>query len=220
MNTPTDLDRLHAAWDALDRQVERQGELLLQQARRSGIESLRRRLRPLAWGQLTQMLTGLALILFAVPVWTTYRSLPHVVVSGILLHAYGAVTILLGGVTIGMMSRLDYASPVFAIQTRLLQLQTVHVRASTALGLAWWLLWIPFATVAFAWIGVDFQARVAPAMPWMIGGGIAGLLATWLFDRWARRRPALYARLRKGQAGRSLSAANAELQRLRELDEG
>lgn len=220
MNASFDLDRLHAAWQLVDRRLERQNDLLLQQARRSSVQSLRRRLRPLAWGQVTQMVLGVGLILMAVPVWNTYRELSHVFVSGLILHAYGVAALLLGGLTLGALSRLEYGAPVVALQTRLLRLQTLYVTGSTAMGLAWWLLWIPFATVAFAWLGVDFIARVAPAMPWMVGVGVAGLAATWLFDRWARNRPQLHARLRRGMAGRSLVAATAELQALQALERG
>lgn len=220
MNASIDLDRLQNAWQVIDRRLEKQNDLLLQQARRHSVQSLRRRLRPLAWGQATQILLGVGLILMAVPVWSTYRALPYVFVSGLILHAYGVAVIMLGGVTLGALSRLDYATPVVTLQKRLVRLQKVYVTGSIALGLAWWLLWIPFAAIVFAWLGVDFIARVAPAMPWMIGSGVAGLLATWLLDRWARLRPNLYARLRRGMVGPGLVAANAELLALQELEDG
>ncbi|GHA79036.1 hypothetical protein [Cognatilysobacter bugurensis] len=220
MNPSIDLDRLHAAWQVLDRRVDRHDAQLLQQARRSSVQALRHRLRPLAWGQVTQMLLGLGLVLMAVPVWTTYRELAHVFACGLIVHAYGVATILLGGLTLGRLSRLEYDAPVVALQTRLLRLQTLYVAGSTAVGLAWWLMWIPFAAVVFAWLGVDFIARVAPALPWMIGGGVAGLAATWAFDRWARTRPALHARLRTRMAGPGLTAAAVELESLRTLESG
>lgn len=220
MTASIDLDRLQAAWQVLDRRVERQNELLLQQARRTSVQALRRRLRPLARGQATQMLVGVGLLLMAVPVWSRHPDLPHVLASGLVLHGYAVASIMLGGVTLGLLSRLEYGAPVVALQTRLLRLQRVYVVGSTALGLAWWLLWIPFAAVAFAWLGVDVLARVAPALPWMIGGGVAGLVATGLFHRWARGRPALHARLRRGRVGPGLAAANDELRVLRELQGG
>lgn len=220
MTSPINLDSLHAAWQVLDQRMERQDGLLLEQARRTSVDALRRRLRPLAWGQLTQILLGIALLVIAVPVWSTYRDLPHVLVSGLILHAYAVATIMLGGVTLGALSRLPYGTPVIELQVRLARLRRLYVIGSTGLGLAWWLLWMPFAVVAFAWMGVDFVPRVAPALPWMVGSGIAGLAATWLFDRWARRRPALHARLRRAMAGASLVAANAELDALRELERG
>ena len=220
MTASIDFDRLQAAWQVLDRRVERQNELLLQQARRTSVQALRRRLRPLAWGQATQMLLGIGLLLMAVPVWSGHVDVPHVLASGLVLHVYAVASIMLGGVTLGLLSRLQYDAPVVELQTRLLRLQRVYVMGSTALGLAWWLLWIPFAAVAFAWVGFDFLARIAPALPWLIGGGLAGLAATWLFHRWARGRPALHARLQRGMAGGSLAAANAELRALRELQDG
>lgn len=218
MNSPINLESLQAAWQVLDRRVERQDALLLQQARRNSIRALRSRLRPLAWGQATQMLLGLGLVLMAVPVWSSFRDLPHVFISGLILHAYGVVSIVLGGFTLGALSRLDYGTSVVALQKRLLSLQKLYVMGSTGLGLAWWLLWIPFAAVAFAWIGVDFLSRMAPVMPWLIGAGIVGLGATWLFHRWASNRPALHVRLMKSMAGSSLTAAKAELEVLRDLE--
>lgn len=220
MTSPINLDSLHAAWQVLDQRMERQDGLLLEQARRTSVDALRRRLRPLAWGQLTQILLGIALLAIAVPVWSTYRDMPHVLVSGLILHAYAVATIMLGGVTLGALSRLQYGTPVIELQVRLARLRRLYVIGSTGLGLAWWLLWMPFAVVAFAWMGVDFVPRVAPALPWMVGSGMVGLAATWLFDRWARRRPALHARLRRAMAGASLVAANAELDALRELERG
>lgn len=68
MNSPIDLDSLHTAWQVLDRRVEQQDGLLLQQARRNSVQALRHSLRPLAWGQATQVLLGIGLILMAVPV--------------------------------------------------------------------------------------------------------------------------------------------------------
>lgn len=218
MTASIDFDRLQAAWQVLDRRVERQNELLLQQARRSSVQALRRRLRPLAWGQATQMLVGVGLLAMAVPVWSRHSDLPHVLVSGLLLHAYAIASIMLGGVTLGLLSRLQYGAPVVALQARLLRLQRVYVVGGTALGLAWWLLWIPFAAVAFAWLGFDFLARVAPSLPWMIGGGVAGLVATGLFHRWAKGRPALHARLRRGMLGPGLAAADEELRGLLALE--
>lgn len=220
MNVSIDLDRLQAAWQLIDRRLERQNDLLLQQARTSAVQSLRRRLLPLAWGQAGQIAVGIGLILMAVPVWSTHRDATHVFASGLILHAYGVAAIMLGGLTLGLLSRLHYDAPVVALQKRLLRLQALYVTGSTAMGLAWWLLWIPFAAVAFAWVGVDFIARVSAALPWLIGGGVAGLGATWLFDRWARGRPALHARLRRGMAGASLTAANTELQALQALEDG
>lgn len=218
MNSSIDMDTLQQAWKVLDKRMDRQDATLLQQARRNSVQTMRRRLRPLAWGQATQMLFGLGLILISVPVWSNFRSIPHVFVAGVVLHAYGVASIVLGGVTLGTLSRLDYGTAVVTLQKRLLGLQRLYVAGSIALGLAWWLMWIPFAIVAFAWVGVDFAGHVAPAMPWMIGGGVAGLAATLVFHRWAQQRPTLYAWLQKRMKGPSLLAATGELEALRKLE--
>lgn len=212
------LDTLKSAWAALDHKLDSQNALLLQQARRSRLQSLRHKLRPLAWGQTLQMLLGVPVILLGVSAWQAGGP-SHLVVAGIIVHVYGIAMILLGGLVHGSLARFDLDAPVLAVQQRLARLHRLYVIGGTTLGLAWWVLWIPFMMTLFALVGADFYRGVgAPVIAAMTAGGVLGLLATWAFDRWARRRPELHRKLRRAMAGESLARATAELEALQRFE--
>ena len=213
-----ELDTLKTAWAALDQKLDTQNALLLQQARRSRLQSLRRKLRPLAWGQTLQMLLGIPVILLGVSAWQAAEQ-PHLIAAGIIVHFYGIAMILLGGLVHGSLARFDLDAPVLAVQQRLARLRRLYVIGSTTLGLAWWVLWIPFMMSLFAQLGADFYRGVgASVIAAMTAGGVLGLLATWAFDRWARRRPELHRKLRRAMAGESLARASAELEALQRFE--
>ena len=73
------------------------------------------------------MLFGLGLMAIAVAFWTQHRESPVLLTMGIVLHAYGVVTMIAGGITLGAMSRIDYAAPVLAIQMRFMQVRRTYV---------------------------------------------------------------------------------------------
>jgi len=218
MNNTTELDRLQAAWAALDQRLDRLDLRLADATRGQHLHDLKRTLRPLGWGQTLQIVAGLLVIAVAVPVWQRYSGVPHVLAAALIMHAYGVAMIILGGLTLGRMAAVDFAAPVTDLDRSVLAIETTYVRGSTALGLAWWLLWIPFATVVFAHLGADFAANVGVALWWWVGAGVLGLVGTWGFEHWARRRPGLYARLRRNMRGASLEAARRELARIESLE--
>jgi serine/threonine-protein kinase len=109
----------------------------------------------------------------------------HLFCTGLILHVYGVVTIISAGYTLGKISRIDYAAPVLSIQKQLASVRRAYVGSGMVVGHAWWLLWIPYAVVVFAYLGVDI-VTVAPGFIGVsVGIGIVGLLAMWVFHRWA-----------------------------------
>jgi hypothetical protein len=78
---------------------------------------------------------------------------------------------------------LDLADPVVAIQKRLAKLHRSYLTTSLAVGLPWWLLWLPLIMVLS---GVDLVSRASTA--WLLASvvvGVVGILGT-LF--WTRRQ--------------------------------
>lgn len=188
METTMEFDDMKAAWQTLDRRIEQQHALNLQLFRDSRSDKARTGLRPLYWGQVAQIFYGVLMILLGVSVWRSHSEIPQLFVSGIIVHVYGVVAIMLAGITLGMIRRLDYSAPVLAIQKQIAQLRSFYVRSGMIVGLSWWLFWIPFVACFFAWLaGVDVFANMGGAIGWSAGVGVAGLLATWGFHRWAER---------------------------------
>ena len=217
-----DFDDMKAAWQTLDRRLEQQHALNLQLFRDSRADKARSGLRPLFWGQIAQIFFGVLMILLGVSVWSNHREVTHLLISGIIVHVYGVVAIMLAGITLGMIQRLDYAAPVLTIQKQLVQLRTFYIRSGMIVGLSWWLLWVPFAASFFAWLaGVDFFENMKDAIGWCIAFGVVGLLATWAFHRWAQHsgRPRLRKLMDDNMTGSSLRKAQSILDEIRRFEE-
>ena len=139
------------------------------------------------------------------------------IIAGVLVHAYGVLTIIGAGVVLGQIGKIDYSQPVLDIQKQLLRTRTFYIRSGMLAGLPWWFLWVAILQVLTGLGDVDLLAKV-PSLVWSgYGIGIAGLLATWWFHRWARRpeRAGLGGRMDDSLTGGSLRKALAQVEELR-----
>lgn len=208
-----ELDDLKAEWQALNAQMARQTALNLRVFRQGQMEKARHGLRPLAWGQALQMVAGALLILPSALLWSRHLHTLHLLVAGLVMHAYGLALILFGARMQFLISRVDYGAPVLDIQKDLARLRRFYVVGGLWLGLPWWLLWMLLAMVVLGLFGVDIYAGLLAHAPSVIYSnlaiGFAGLLASASFIRWAAKRPGLGQRLEHSAAGRSLNRARA-----------
>ena len=216
-----DLDEFKEAWQRLDRRLAAHQALAFQVFREGRVRSLRRRLWPLYGGQIAQVALGGAMIAAGVFGWARHAGLPHLVVAGAILHAYGIALVIAAARTIWFSNRIDYSAPVVSIQRQLGDLRACYVRGGVWLGQAWWFLWMPCLMVAAAAAGVDVWRRA----PLMFGLGTAiggvGLLLTAAAYRLARR-PGwgwLSALNDDAMAGASLRRAYAVLEEIRRFEE-
>lgn len=212
-----ELDELKTAWQQLGQQLERQQTLQLELLRERKRERMRSSLRPLFWGQMLQVALGIALILLGVACWTANPPPGGYFLAGILVHAFGVATAAAGGIMTALIGSLDLAAPVVAIQKRLGVLRRFHAVAGIAIGWPWWIMWLP-VVVAIAGLAPDRPTGATPAWVWAsLGVGVAGLIATWAFYRWARdpARPALAQRMDASVTGASLRRAQVVLDELR-----
>ncbi|QCU72452.1 hypothetical protein E5843_14375 [Luteimonas yindakuii] len=179
-----ELDELRHAWQVLGRQLEQQGALQRELLRERRLDRMRRGLRPLFWAQLAQGALGLGLILLGVSCWTSHLGVPAMLATGLLVHAFGVVTLLMALITTVLVARIDYAAPVARIQQQLAQLRCVYRINSNVCGLPWWIFWV-FVVLAFADVKPG-QGTPAWVLVTLLIGGI-GLLATAGFIAWRRR---------------------------------
>lgn len=220
MDTTIELDDFKAAWQALDRRLQRDHALKLHDLRQRTLDQARGHLRPLFWGQVAQLLFGAAFVALAALLWMSRPAHAASIVAGVLVQAYGVATIIGAGVVLGQIGRIDHAQPVLAIQKQLLRVRTLYIRCGMLAGLPWWCLWVPILQVLAGLGDVDLLAT-APALVWSgYGIGAAGLLATWWFHRWARRpeRAGFGRRMDDSLTGGSLRKALAQLDELRQFE--
>lgn len=212
-----ELDELKSAWQALDRRLEQHNAINLQLFKDGKTDKVRSSLRPLFWGQVAQILFALLPIALAALLWMTGPQGIAVIAAGVVLHAYGVVTIMAAGVVLAQIAKIDYAAPVLQIQTQLARLRTLYIRSGMLAGLPWWFLWIVVLMV-FSGLGdVNLLAK-APSLVWSaLGIGAAGLLATWWFHRWSRRpeRAEFGRKMDDSLTGGSLRKALAQLEELK-----
>lgn len=214
-----ELDDLKATFQTLNANLERQNALNLALLRESRKEKARHGLRPLVWGQALQMGLGLLLALVSAGFWTTHRQVPHLLLTGLLLHAYGLVMILFGARMQVLLHRVDFGAPVLEIQKRLARLRRFYVVGGLWIGLPWFLLWLPFMTMVFMGLfGADLWVN-APGL--FISGfviGVGGLVLTLVFHRWAQGRPTLARKWADALAGASLTRAQRLLDELADFE--
>lgn len=217
MDTTMELDDLKQAWQTLDRRLQLDSSLKLRDLRERKLDKTRGSLRPLFWGQVAQILLfGIPVIALAALLWMRQPTHASVIVAGIVLHAYGVLTIIAAGVVLGQLGKIDYAAPVLEIQSQLARVRVLYIRSGMITGLPWWFLWVVILMVLAGLGDVDLLAK-APWLVWSgLGIGVIGLCATWWFHHWSRRpeRADFGRKLDDTLTGGSLRKAKAQLEEL------
>lgn len=217
-----ELDDLKQAWQTLDRRLQLDNSLKLHDLRERKLDRARGSLRPLFWGQVAQIaLFGLPFIALAALLWMSQPQHASVIVAGVVLHAYGVLTIIAAGVVLGQLGKIDYSAPVLDIQKQLARARVLYIRSGMIAGLPWWFLWVVTLMVLAGLGDVDLLAK-APWMVWSgLGIGAIGLLATWWSHRWSRRpeRADFGRKMDDSLTGGSLRKAQAQLEELARFEQ-
>ncbi len=170
---------LKAAWQSLDRQLQQHNRLNLALVRDTKIDKARRGLRPLLVGQLLQAALGVGLILLGLACWSRNIEVPGLFASGIALHAFGVLTVVMAALTMGLAALIDYSAPVLVIQKQMARLLRFYTVNSSLCGAPWWIAWV---VVVIAVAGLGDVDAAAPTPAWILVSlvlGVVGTLATW-----------------------------------------
>lgn len=215
-----ELDDLKAEWQALHAQMARQTALNLHLFRQGQMEKARHGLRPLAWGQAIGTAFGAMVMLVSAGFWTSHLQVPHLLITGLLMHAYGLALVLFGARTLFLISHIDYGAPVVEIQRQLAALRRFYVRGGIWLGLPWFALWIPCLEMLFVGLfGADLYAHVHSFLAILVLPNLALWLAALAFLHWTRKRPALARRMDAFWAGSSLARSQRALDEIAKFEQ-
>jgi hypothetical protein len=222
MNATMELDDLKLAWKTLDARLQQQNALQLAELHDRKIGRIRASLRPLMIGQLMQIFFGAGCVIAGVGMWKTFAAIVPVLLTGIVFHVYGVLTIIAACVVLSGIAKIDHSLPVLELQRRLAHLRKAYLISGMVIGLPWWLLWVLPLVAVVSLHNAQVGASGMPLWIWLcVAGGAAGILATWLFHRWLQRpgREALANRVQDSAVGGSLRRAQAELDALKRYAE-
>ncbi len=212
-----ELDDLKLGWRTLGNALARQNDLMAREWRERKLDRARSSLRPLVAGQVLQIAFGIASVALGVSVWHRHVGGNALFASGLAIHVYGVLLIASAAIVLGLIGRIDYMAPVLAIQLAMARLRRIYVITSLALGLAWWMLWIPYVLAGFdVLFRVDLYPRMRGPVWWMIASGVAGLALTLALIAWSLHAagPRLARALEDTATGFSLRRARAHLDEL------
>ena len=217
----TELDDLKAAWQTLNRNLERQHALTLHQVRKRKMTRFRSGLRTLVAGQVIQLICGAILAGLSARFWITHPGTPHLAMYGLLLHAYGIMFIAFAVRDLVLIRQIDYAAPVVAIQKQIAALRAWHLRAGVWFALVGSFIWAPSVLAIFYWFGVDLWAADPNVKYWFIVNDFVCLGLTYMLVCWLRlRRQSRLTNYLQGElAGRSVNRAQAMLDEIARFEQ-
>jgi hypothetical protein len=216
--TASTLDDLKTAWQALDRKLERQHALALHQFKETKLAKVRGGFRPLAVGQIIQTIIGLMFALFGGSFWFDHIGKPHLMIYGLLVHAFGIMMMVFGIRDLAFIGAIDYDASVLDIQKRLAELRAWRMQAGIWFTVAGCLIWVPGLFILFYLIGADVWVLHPDVVYWNVASSVACLGIAYGIVRWSRRpgneRLAKY--LKESSVGKSVTRAQemlAEIER-------
>lgn len=181
-------DELKAAWQTLGQRLERQEAIQWHLLRDRKLDSVRSTVRPLFWAQGLQALLGVGLLVLGVACWSRNTEVPGLLATGIALHAFGVVTMVMAFITMSLIGTMDYTAPVLKIQKRFALLQRFYRLNAMVCGAPWWIMWL-LVVVGLAGLGrVDPGAGTPAWIAWSFSISMAGFLGTVAAIYWQRHR--------------------------------
>jgi serine/threonine-protein kinase len=199
-----ELDELKVTMRELEQRLAQESRLHLEARREHTRFRVHGNLWPVYLLHAGQVVMGVFLALLVGPFWVSRFDQTHLLVAGVVVHAYAVAMIALGTRTLTLLWSMDFGAPVLAIQEQLARVRRAYIRGGLVIGLPWWFLWLPLAMLLFAMRGFDLYANWSRA--WFIANavvGVVGVLATLWFWRalWYRPDNAAQTRALEGEWG-------------------
>ena len=218
--THSELDDLKAAWQTLNRTLERQHALALHQFREKKLGRCQAGFRPLVIGQIIQIIGGGLLALCGGSFWVDHLGVAHLMIYGLSVHLYGIMLIVFGARDLLLINQFDYAAPVLALQKQIAGLREWHVRAGIWFGVTGCFIWIPLLLMIFHGLGADIWKRNPAVVGWFLVSGLISLGIVYALIAWSRRPGGkrLARNLNESSAGRSLRRAQRLLDEIEEFE--
>jgi hypothetical protein len=216
----TELDDLKATWQTLNRNLERQHTLALQQLRETKRSRFRSGFRPLVVGQILQIVCGALLALLGGSFWFDHIRVLHLVIYGISLHLYGIMCVVFAARDLYLVRQFDYSAPVLTLQKQIADLRAWHRTAALWFGIAGCFIWIPGLLMIFHALGADVWQHNPGVVGWLLLSGFVTLGIGWGIVAFTRRpgRENLARGLDKSATGWTVQRAQSLLEEIESFE--
>lgn len=219
-----ELDEMKQAWARMDLRQDGMEALLRQDFRDRRMDKARSTLRWSLLGQAVEIACWLAFVVFVASFWVAHRQVTHLLVIGLLLHAYGIAGIWSSVTQLFLLSRIYlFDAPVLVLQRRLAQLRRFRMVSTLALGLPWWFLWLLLPLVVLTWwSGTDLFVGASGWIGANMAVGAVGVgFSLWLARRLAGRplRSPWLQRVVDDMSGCSLARASRQLDEIARFEQ-
>lgn len=215
-----ELDDLKSAWQSLHKKLERQHALTFHQIKETKRARLRSGLRPLATGQIIQIISGALLAVCGGSFWVDHLGVGHLMIYGIAVHLYGIMLIVFAARDLLIIKQFDYAAPVLELQKQIARLHNWHLRAGLWFGVTGCFIWIPILLMIFHGLGADVWQRNPRVVGWFLASALFSLGVLYAIVAGARRpgREKFAKILAENCVGRSVKRARAVLDEIERFE--
>jgi hypothetical protein len=204
-----ELDEMKRAWAEMELRQQGMEALLRADFRDRRLGRTRAALRPLLWGQILQLAIGIGFSGWGAAFWGTHLRPWHLLVCGLLVHAFGLLLIVFSVRNLYLIQRIDYATPVVDIQRDIARLRAFRVRVEAPVNaVLGCFIWIPVLWMNLAWYGIDLWSP--GFLWWAFACSVVGLAAVAMAV-WMMRRMGYRKNIEDESAGRSIVRAQAAL---------
>src|SRR5690606_15232366 len=175
MEQTMELDDLKQAWQSLDRQLQQQKRINLALLTETRMRKAKASLRWLQACSIGQVAVGALVTVFCARFWIAHMHEPALLLSGLVLHAYGVAMVIAGVMEMLLLVRTDYAAQVVTIQRYLNLLRQWRIWTRRWLGLAQWILWVPVSLVMLEYlVGFDLWSHSPATVLGFLAVGATG----------------------------------------------
>ncbi|HEX4665704.1 MAG TPA: hypothetical protein VH207_03815 [Chthoniobacterales bacterium] len=216
--TPTTLDDLKIGWQQLSEKLEHQNTLALHQLREGKLAHFRSGIRPLVAGQFLQLILGAVIAGWSAQFWINHMHSALLLVSGVYLHAYGLMFIAFAVRDLILIRRIDYGTPVLAIQKQLAELRAWHVRAAVVYGFTGSVVWLPVMLIFLHSLGADLSLDQPHKLLWLFSSAVVCLIVNYALMLLARSSGKCGRSLRRSWIGGTVNRAQAMLDEIEQFE--
>jgi len=213
-----DLDDLRIAWEELNRKLERQNALTLDQVKQNKLARFFSTFRLLILGQTLQLIVGVVVSIISARFWVNHLGAAHLLWSGLFLQGYGIMFIAFAVRDLILIRQIDYQAPVIAIQKQLAQLRAWHIRAAIWHGLGGSVVWLPVLIIVLHLLGTDLWIRKPEAISWLVVSAFVCLAVNYGLVVLSRMPSSWGRALAASWVGPSVNRAQAVLDEIEEFE--